>query len=308
MGDRSIVEESHCKLDATWVALNNVGVRGDHLDRIRADTDHRSDLAEFVKCGRGLRPSIPAELAEEIMGDHFFGPKDWKSKLYLGFSEVQTMKAAWFPWNEEYLLSPCPFTEGRLRKDTHMAFFGRSHVPDPGKERDKTLTIKALIELEANPDANQHLLGVMFSEQRLGFSVYSSEWRDRESTCADWHLVYLGAAQLETGECDLPKLGQTRALKPLGYDPTTVIEQVMTQSLHVLKAGEPHPGIWSASTTATYGSLQKCVFVSNMSSTRGKKSCDLTVESANLLDSVHGVGAKCLTPPPFDPARVKFSY
>ena len=58
------------------------------------------------------------------MDKNFFGIEDWTSLYGAKFSQKQLRQVTQFPWGEDVLNSPCPFTKGKTIRETHVAFLG----------------------------------------------------------------------------------------------------------------------------------------------------------------------------------------
>lgn len=104
-------------------ALERHGVTLDHLARLRAESAYARRVAEFMLRG-GLEGSVHQKLARAILGKNFFGIEDWSALYGVNFSGKQLRAVAEFPWGEDILNAPCPFSKGKLIRETHVAYLG----------------------------------------------------------------------------------------------------------------------------------------------------------------------------------------
>ncbi|MFA4995656.1 MAG: hypothetical protein WC536_00755 [Patescibacteria group bacterium] len=202
----------------------------DELDRLRKDEEYRYQIIQFIQCGRGLVPSIPFSEVENLLGNNVFGPKEWETIYKAPVSSVSRLKAEWFPWTREDLLSSCPFEPGRQVAETHFAFFGKTSV------NGRKLTVDGWIDLHKDILQIESFKSSVLGEQ--------GEWRDREVCGEKWHLIYMGAMSIDPNKIirqPLPEWGQ-REFLPSGYGMTCPIETVTSHLLYYLRNNSPWPG------------------------------------------------------------------
>jgi len=111
------------ELGATLKALQDNGVTVEQMARLRAEPDYARRVAEFMAQG-GLEASVHQRIARAILGQNFFGVKEWFVLYGVSFSKKHLRQATEFPWSEDVLNAPCPFHEGKSIKETHFAFLG----------------------------------------------------------------------------------------------------------------------------------------------------------------------------------------
>ena len=134
--------------------------------------------------------------AAEIMGDNFFGPEEWA----LCGVAVRLRDVPLFPWSRKILEEPCPFTPGKLVKETHVAYLLQEVLR------------RGLSHRFAEPDGHE-----IFS---LGHWVMATQWPGHRTALyvsdelaqalawrrshPGWHLVFKGVAVPGEGEHRLP--------------------------------------------------------------------------------------------------------
>lgn len=111
------------EVGASLSALEKHGVTLDHLARLRAEDAYARRVAAFMLRG-GLEGSVHQKLARAILGKNFFGIEDWSAFYGVNFSGKQLRAVAEFPWGEDILNAPCPFSKGKLIRETHAAYLG----------------------------------------------------------------------------------------------------------------------------------------------------------------------------------------
>jgi len=74
-----------------------------------------------MKSGQWL--GATSRRARELLGKNFFGLEEWSN-----LTQRHIRASAYFPWEEEVLLSRCPFISGKQVRETHFAFLGISSI------------------------------------------------------------------------------------------------------------------------------------------------------------------------------------
>ncbi|KKS43621.1 MAG: hypothetical protein UV05_C0027G0002 [candidate division CPR1 bacterium GW2011_GWA2_42_17] len=155
---------SYGEIGATLKALQDNGVTLEHLARLRGDNDYAKRVAEFMGA------SIPHKLARNIMGKNFWGVEEWLHFYGVSFTNKQLREAAYFPWNDDVLNTPCPLgNKGRIR-ETHIAFLGIPNI------NGKPLTILQWHKLHNTNHPMLRLTNIDKDEKLLVESVCAFRW------------------------------------------------------------------------------------------------------------------------------------
>ena len=80
-------------------------------------------IAKFITNG-AYEESRSQRLTREVLGNNFFGVKEWASRYDAYLTTKQLFDTAHFPWNKDVLNAHCPFVKGKSVKETHFAFLG----------------------------------------------------------------------------------------------------------------------------------------------------------------------------------------
>lgn len=135
-----IKETPYSEITATLEALDRLGIKREQLSRLRSDSNYAKRVAAFILSG-GISGSVHQKIAQQIMGNNFWGVEEWSSIYGVNFNQKHLRRIAEFPWSEEILNGPCPFWTHRRIRDTHFAFLGLDAV------NDKFLTVERWREI-----------------------------------------------------------------------------------------------------------------------------------------------------------------
>lgn len=123
-----------------------------------------------------LKGPIHHKLAQDLIGENFFGVEEWRMFFGINFAKKQLEKIRKFPWGENILNAPCPFNKGKGIKETHFAFLGLESI------NGKPLTVLKWRELCCAAGGPK-------------FSYAPSQWYDREKCATEttcrfrWYLM-----------------------------------------------------------------------------------------------------------------------
>jgi hypothetical protein len=158
--------------------------------------------------------------AGDLLGQNFFGTRDWSAFCGVTLSPDQLREITLFPWGEETLNAPCPFVEGRPIRETHFAFLGLSAI-------------------HGNPLTLLRLHGLQAHAGRPLFYYTADPWYGdlpfaTEATCDfRWYLMPLEIAPGSTGRGFEE---QVEALPP-EYEIPRAVEEVLKLVLYDVKNG-----------------------------------------------------------------------
>jgi hypothetical protein len=219
----------------TLEVLDNLRVSPAWFTRLRTDEDFAKRVRDFMSQG-AISESSSQLSARSVMGDYYFGPREWDSLTRYHLLNSQLSEAEQFPWTPEQLKAPCPFTSGFLVKETHVAFYAPQFL-FPNKH-----------EVSQNFWSENVYSNVVYSNPG---SERPNEWRTQafaaKSCPARWNLLFVGGVP---GSHSRPYEEQCKLL-PSGYEVPTTIE--FTIGMHawqkaieseIKRSGEYHPDDW----------------------------------------------------------------
>jgi len=205
------------EIGASLKALQDRGVTGEHLARLRSEPDYAKRVAEFMLRG-GIEGSVHQKLARAILGKNFFGVEEWSAFYGLNFSNKQLRKISEFPWGEDILNSTCPLC-GKVVKECHFAHLGLE------KFKGVPLTIMKLYEL--HPRTGQPTF-------RADNPWYKNEEFAAKTTLQfRWYLTHL---EIVPNSTDKTFQQQTQMLTA-DYEVPSAIEETLKSFLYYRKNG-----------------------------------------------------------------------
>ncbi len=157
---------------------------------------------------------------QTVLGNRFFGLREWSTMLGKPFSERQLLHTPAFPWNREFLNSPCPFTPGRSIKDTHMAFLGFEHFSG------QRLSISGFERFSSSPHQPQ------FSFQNHGFRENNAI--RTETLQHRWYLAPLHGPHFPNTHSFEDRVSRL----PQGYSVSSAIEEMTKNFLYYVRNGQ----------------------------------------------------------------------
>lgn len=108
-----------------WNALGPDGARV--WEQLNDDEIYLRYVAEQMILSKIM--SYPGRTARAILTDKmFWGVEEWGYHYNVVFSRKDQLEIRKFPWGDDVLNSPCPFTEGKLIRDTHFVFLGLDSI------------------------------------------------------------------------------------------------------------------------------------------------------------------------------------
>jgi hypothetical protein len=153
----------------------------------------------------GLPRGVDTNTARCLLGMNIFGSEEWMTHYNRSFTSSELEISSRFPWNEDVLNAPCPFTKGKAVKETHFAFLGVENV------NGTPWTIDNLRQLYPHLFFGRHLEGTQPQDSAL-------------RTCAvRWYLMPLEIIPYSWG-LDLEKQLQ---LLPAEYDVPFSVEEIV---------------------------------------------------------------------------------
>jgi hypothetical protein len=203
---------SYGEIGATLKALQDQGIRVDHLARLRADPEYAKRVAQFM-LRSDLEGSINQKLARAIMGKNFFGTQEWSVLYGVRFTKDQLLKVTKFPWSSGILNAPCPFVKGKSIRETHFAFLGLDTIEG------RPFNIVRWHEIHSRP-GRLHLLTLCSSDDQI-YAVYK--------TCYfRWYLMLLEVIPNSTNRTFRAQL----EILPIEYEVPSTIEEVSKNILY----------------------------------------------------------------------------
>ncbi len=227
-------EESVAALERAVVAAHGAPVL--LFDRFRTDPTYAARIAHAMLSDGAASP-LETRLAQLIMGRNIFTDADWMSYYNATFTKRQLREAGKFPWGEEILNGPCPFTPGKLVKDTHFAFLGIE------KLNGVPLTVAQLLTMHPGP-------------KQPKFYHRSAPWHagqfhtDVTTMQLRWYLML---KNIVPGSVNQTSEEQIKLLPPEYEVPSTIAE--VTKSLLVFRKMQErcNPSVWAACAERTIG-------------------------------------------------------
>ena len=208
------------ELGATLKALQDWGVKKEHLARLRADPDYAKRVAKFMVWNETEKLS-GQELARAILGRNFFGIEEWSFFYGIKFSKKQLRKIPEFPWSEDVLNAPCPFYKDKKIKETHFAFLGLDTF------KGEPLNILKWQELHPPTD------------QPRFYSYAPDNWYAKELFAITlvhtfrWYLMLLEVIPNSSNKTYPEQI----TMLPIGYEAPQAIEEVTKSILYYQKNG-----------------------------------------------------------------------
>ncbi len=248
------------------------------FDMLRTDENFNHHIAKImIYCGDvGFSEPTEIIIARMLLNENIFDVRDWMS-FHVLFTEKQLCDAEKFPWDEEILNSPCPFTEGKRVKDTHFAFLGLEQI-DEGRP----LTV---VEWYSNEQLQPHLMrNVWFTEQ---------SYAKTKTLRFRWYLMLKGPVPDSLNKT----FEEQKTLLPEEYVLPSTIEEFTKAILVFWKTGKfPLSEGQSVACTERTQTTSKTREFDKISCI-GFQGGTLTVESwsGNALDFV-GIGASRIQP------------
>ncbi len=201
--------------------LERAGITDEHLKRLRSDNSYCRKVSLAMLNGL----PIHWEVARQIMGMHFFGPKEWEQHFGVNVSENGIPL---FPWDEWVLGLPCPFTTGIVSKqvkDSHFAFLGIDNIGGV------PLDIHKWYEITKEPEWEIGLERVLFYDGMDG--IWQLLGGVAPQTCSfRWYLMSI----------EPPYVGETywqqkKVTINSGYEKVVPIVEITKLILHDILAG-----------------------------------------------------------------------
>lgn len=188
-------------------------------------------IVVLIRCS-DYEPALSVRKARAIMGKNFFGPEEWAHFLGIRFNSERLCDLGdlEFPWGENILNSPCPFSRTGTVAQTHFAFLG---LPDINGEPLTIMRWHKLLPTDKLTFYYDHLC----YRSRSGL-WYGQERFATEMTCElKWYLLPLSPTpnpSLRTYKEQVAML--PRVYKDAeGYEVSTAVVEVTKYILYSIK-------------------------------------------------------------------------
>ena len=171
------------------------------------------------------------EEMESIMGGNFIGVRSWNSLGVKIKGDIPPI-----PWDEETLLSDCPFHPGKTVAETHMLLLLPQSFSERGiqsnQEHEEGLTVLELMRLLAKKGTNNHS-----DDTNLDKKWYKdTKFANRSASKTKWCLVLKDT--VPGSENKTYKKGKEEL--PPGYKPSNVLTEVVKQKLSSQELSQRH--------------------------------------------------------------------
>lgn len=168
----------------------------------------------------GEKEGMGSQKLARIMGKNFFGVEEWLSWYPDCLAENQSCCLPEFPWTENILNSPCPFSPDKAVRETHFAFLGLPRI------HDIPLTI---VQWEKLLQTTGQLI--------FGSRPYGMEPDVTEATCEfRWYLMPLTGIAIPNNRVDRYVYLEDDVL-PREYELASAVEEVTKRILYFRRNG-----------------------------------------------------------------------
>lgn len=168
-----------------------------------------------------MKAAMPLSQAAKILGERIFGPQEWLLHFGHQLNSQELQESRVFPWDQDILLSPCPFNKGMRIFQTHFAFWAKDEIPigENGSCHYLSWNIKNFSGLQDGDHGH-------FGKKNIDFQNSEMLKMDfvEEKCESRWYLV-----PLDTGECFTQKnfLEQLNAM-PNEYSVSPAVVEIMS--------------------------------------------------------------------------------